>query len=299
MSHLYNCLSQTGFLDVAWPELDAVLDIHSQALFRGEIPTNFDKIYNMFLIAAGVPLDLVMVTKCGGIDNWARSSNPTNQMKMVEKKLVAGRKNRFPLEPSPALKILIDYIDDKESFLRSLYSLAKIMPPSSPGFQPAPEMPSPQGRSAQAKGKQKQTTGTNPLSSISMDSMESIPFLEALASFLPDALRQLDINYSSLTITCDKLFEVMEIADHGQSSGNDRGFGTILQLFMRMTDVRAEQRRRKRGDTGPSVRARPAVVFSRVLDAYVKTGRKGVPEFTEEERRWFASETDGEEQGAG
>ncbi|KAF2645848.1 hypothetical protein P280DRAFT_130505 [Massarina eburnea CBS 473.64] len=280
MCHCYNALRQAGYLNVAWPAIDAVISLHMKALFRGELPTQFQEMFDRFSLATGSPPSLIAAAKRGKIPHWAKGKDYAAQKQKIMSKMSKSEEGRGKFALNPTLQILLDYFDGKvPSMCRSLYLIDKLMQDSTDAHGETAET-QPQAASQSSKEKPRKKCKTYSY----MDDMDAITFLQALENHVRPELAQLGVKYSQLTLIADKLFEVIELAIRGQSYIGDRGFFFTMELLRQMRDC---HRDRKASKEDKDIKASKAVVCGRVLDAYIRAGDEGIPGFSEDQIKGF------------
>ncbi|KAH8648243.1 hypothetical protein BGZ61DRAFT_488090 [Ilyonectria robusta] len=247
MAHVYNAARQLGGLDLYWPELDRVMELHAAALFANDVPTTPQAIFDRFKYRIGM----------GARSTFSRSfaSSFSTGGKTPQPQ------GRWMLRPTPTSTTIREFFDANTS-PRSLPRLVhQLEGQASQQNQSAPEQ-------SRRKLRGSVTPSASATGSIAGTSQRQMTFQQTLQHFekhLDAVLPDMRLDYITLTRTCDGLldtlraellakFNVSYTLKNGQTGRSDdmhNAFGrveTALCIFQETAnaaDLHEEMKRKK------------------------------------------------------
>jgi hypothetical protein len=179
VGQLYHAEQQAGKMNAPWPKMNVALTKHLKEIFRGTLPTEYDAILQRALLAAGTnPAFLAEAKRLAKFQSSGRSSKSINIGKLKSQP-------PWELRPSSLIAVLRDIFNGKDTFGQALYRLDRLMQ------------------------QQALTAGNGPSKPL-VRSINGVRFLEELSTYLVVLRDQFQIDYVTLTRTCNALCRQMD-----------------------------------------------------------------------------------------
>lgn len=211
-AHLYNALRQLKYIQIGWPELDRVMELHAGPLFANDVPDTPEKFYARMAFRLG-------------------NSRPTRRLDKLQK---------WKMQITPASKILREYLNRNhtiEGVVQQIEDqLQKHMPAESSDAV-----------AVSSSNIQKKSNNEN----LRRRRLAPLQFVEVLQSYFPEILPNVTVNYIALTKTCNALMrtlrqriqdelgiEYTSMAD--PSDSNDHGFVFMVLKILEETKMKEQ-----------------------------------------------------------
>lgn len=211
-AHLYNALRQLKYIQIGWPELDRVMELHAGPLFANDVPDTPEKFYARMAFRLG-------------------NSRPTRRLDKLQKR---------KMQITPASKILREYLNRNhtiEGVVQQIEDqLQKHMPAESSDAV-----------AVSSSNIQKKSNNEN----LRRRRLAPLQFVEVLQSYVPEILPNVTVNYIALTKTCNALMrtlrqriqdelgiEYTSMAD--PSDSNDHGFVFMVLKILEETKMKEQ-----------------------------------------------------------
>jgi hypothetical protein len=254
-AQLYNALRQIGRFDWTWPEMDVLIERHIKDIFLSGLPDDPQKIYDRAWIIAGASPAFIAEEK--------RIQKSGHQPKFLNKSRTTQERSSWDLLPSTLSQTLQDTFNGKDTFSNTVERLKKLLPRNSPQGQASKHAPA-----------------ERPISGVA--------FLRELGDYLEILSASFDIDYVTLTRTCnallkditteiDKMYQKKPHPEFQYQVPDFSSYATVLNILAEIKLADSERQAAGNSQPSPTIEMPETDVATRILSDYVKAGAKGVP----------------------
>ncbi|KAA6408554.1 MAG: hypothetical protein FRX48_07636 [Lasallia pustulata] len=180
VAHLYNALRQLDVLEERWMDMEKIIDLHIKFLFAGQLPTTPKDFHSRCCLQLGV-----------SAQNFARNQRPGHMLRMWG----AGKRGGPQIPCTKTTDIFRQYFAGKESADRCLYQL-KTLTMDEEGLKSTPSN-----------------------KSIPRRQLSPLQFLTRLQDWLPQVVSNMNIDYITMTRTCNRLLRRLRAKINDEMDG--------------------------------------------------------------------------------